>query len=376
MDLDKLMASMQKQAGAPPGGAPDARGFAEALAAAGVTDEQGGPGGGPALTPEMMGKAQQLWKFMDNLAETDPKAYKAFLAKQARNAGVIDAEALDAIAEGKPMPKRAPKAATFLVTTTESGASGPRPVVVALWRSRDDEKKVSMRNQPGVRAVPGVGDETQRLVYDLEVSGRAVEKALAEPEYRATLIEAAFRCAEYENNTMLDRATRKLFTNRDAAEPVQRAKQATSAATAAAASSSSAASALKPETLQQLATLGLQDGKPPGAGASKNAAPKKPVIEVVSEAPAPELEHTMEVEADAEGAPAQLVVRVSLPGTASAADADLEVGPRSVYVSAAAGTLTLALPHPVDESRVKAKLQKATSTLVLRLPVTLRPGVP
>ena len=53
-----------------------------------LLSQMGEDGGGGAGGESMKGHAERLWKFLDNLAESDPEEYQNFLKKQAEAAGV------------------------------------------------------------------------------------------------------------------------------------------------------------------------------------------------------------------------------------------------------------------------------------------------
>mmetsp|Transcript_24201 Transcript_24201/g.82656 ORF Transcript_24201/g.82656 Transcript_24201/m.82656 type:complete len:295 (+) Transcript_24201:322-1206(+) len=273
MDMSAMMAAMQAAAageggGGGGGGTPDPTALLRSM---GV---EGGDMSG------MMAQAQNLWKYMDELSASDPDGYKKFLAKQARNAGVKDTEAVEALAEGKPPPAKASKVATFLVTTTQ-GAS--EPACVLLYRSPSPDVKMKMRKgSPEVRAVPGVGDDLQRVVYDVEVSARVVDKAIAEPDYRKTVVEAAFRHVEDSHaGVQLSRAGRKLFTHNEEAAAPQRRADALAAAAAGTATlatlmTSSAAATSTPTSSSLTAAGPSPEGRRTASAAWTPTAPSTP----------------------------------------------------------------------------------------------------
>jgi hypothetical protein len=94
--------------------------------------------GAPGASPEEMKKlgksANQLWKFLDDLAVKDPAAYKDFLKKQAEEAGV-DMNRVEEEAAGPTIVLEA--------ALESSSTPGPRVAIVKIWGSKGEFKRHS-----------------------------------------------------------------------------------------------------------------------------------------------------------------------------------------------------------------------------------------
>jgi len=76
--------------------------------------------------------------------------------------------------------------------------------------------------------------------------------------------------------------------------------------------------------------------------------------------------------------PKELVVRIELPGVASAADVDLDITPRrlSLREEATGFELDLELPHAIDETHGSAKFDRSKQALTVVLPVVASDAAP
>lgn len=379
---------------------------------------------------ELKGHAQRLWKFMDNLHESNPDGYKDFLAKQAKNAGMPEpfadgsskegggasADPVAAAAAavgmgggmmGAPKPEAIEKA-TFLMPLTQTPKPGSKQTgdlgVVSIFRAKSGDAaadgallplpdaghpvKVRSRKAPYADKVPPPTDDAHGMplpplgaakasgladatVYEVEVHADAITKALDDLRFQAILLESAIMHVEREHVVVMDRKSRRVYTHRGDATP-------TMAAAAAAQAASAAGNNMSSSLLTELAgiTAAGKSGGGGGGGGGKfggkggggggGLGTGKPLIQEV----APEVpKHSVQVKRDpASGAPVEMEVTVELPSLKSIADADLQVTSRYVHLTPAPGAAEtcVALPVPIDEESVSAKFRKKEGRLVIR----------
>jgi len=94
-------------------------------------------GGGEEAKESLKGHAERLWKFLDNLAESDPEEYQNFLKKQAEAAGVgMTPKAGGAPSSGAAAAASAVRPAgehpAIVVLAQEEGGKAKPPATVAL----------------------------------------------------------------------------------------------------------------------------------------------------------------------------------------------------------------------------------------------------
>ena len=265
--------------------------------------------------------------------------------------------------------------ASTLVPVRAKRGAPPRGEKVAL-----PDPRVSFAPEDAAPATPlaalkaaGAPPPMDATVYDVEAHPDAVARALEDPQYQASLIEAATRLAEAQDGVEFVRdppGGRRCYARRG--EAPARVAAAAAAADARRVGLGEGMEGMSASLLTEIAGMGLGDkhkssfpspaGRSAGEGKTTTNAPR--LVEEIASS------RSVRVERDAAGAPVLVSVTMRLPQLASMKDANLEVGARFITLDPGLGEprAAVALPVAVDPDAARAKWTKKTRTLVVAAP--------
>jgi len=346
---------------------------------------KGGKGGAPMYgdegsTPDMAKQAENMWKYLDKLAE-NPEDYQKFMAGQ--------------MAEGKKMQdehkEQQMQDATAEVWRVAKTSGELGRTVVVLMRS---SQKVAAPSSMGDDRVPvWVGsaklgkDEAGNpvTVYDAvfhpEIQARAKGAEEAAKRFTRAVVALAIDSIAETHGVIIDGRGFKLVKKKDHAQlcalPFSWEQHGGGTYGQDEDPTPEKGVFESSPLLSELSTLGAGPtpprsqlaGETSDAAAKASSAPTKPLIQVVSETPSAVETPQYRLGSSAEDEEPATLLTVWLPGVTSVQDVDLEVGSTEACVSVEERyELILELPVPVDPDELSAKFDKCAQSLSLRLP--------
>lgn len=256
------------------------------------------------LSPELLGHADRLWKMLDNMAESDPEAYKKFIEDQAKAAGVSDLSK-------KPAAAAVPTLLMHCALVTPPNA---KRVLISLWRdttgalpaatvrgseqisaatSQWQEVDIRFRaRQPPFASSARDGVGMQVVELHCHPGVLALAAAGTPAVLRAVLAEAALRHVEHVHGLRLDRRTVSFQVAREALPEAElkAAEQLMAQAAVKQAADETLPNRMPSSLLSELSRIAVPApltapaaASPVAAPATKaSAGPKKPLIQELS----------------------------------------------------------------------------------------------
>ena len=377
---------------------------------------------------QMKGEADRMWRMLDEMSESDPEAYKKFIAGQMEQnkplTEQVKAHSLKSAGavEVKPVPG-------FVFVTGVSGEDRfKQPLFLNYVHSKDVDPPLF------VKGAPSLEQELHRTRVPLWLSKKLplpkgghfidvlvhtdnITRAASQPEYRLYLVELGIVAAEQEFKFVISRDVKPVgntYVGASASGPAPFIVRLAAADAAAAAASkagdaqlmqsiaSDKASSTSDITLEQLlaarrnGATGSSDSHTlrPAAAAPTATVSSRPLIQEISSTPAVATpSHSLKrLLGDSAGSKKSLVLEVMLPGVSSVrssraqlhrplashashacsfqmqtVELDVTSSGVSLYVPGKY-ELAVVLPEPVDADSVSAKFNKGSSSVTVTLP--------
>jgi hypothetical protein len=301
---------------------------------------------------QLKGEADRMWRMLDEMSESDPEAYKKFIAGQMeQNKDLTEKAKAHSIqsagaVEVKPVPGFA------FVTSVKGEGSLQKPLFLNFVHSKEVDPPVFVRDAPSLEQelhrtrVPLWLSKKLPLpkgghYIDVLVHSDNITRAASQPEYRMYLVELGIVAAEQEFKFLISRAVQPVgnpYVAASAAGPAPFIVRLAAADAAAKAADTNLLSSIAAEkkapasdiTLEQLlaarrggTSLGDDSGATGASAAPKghvaSASASRPLIQEISSTPvvaSPKYSLKRVLEQEAGGKKA-LVLEVLLPGVQS-----------------------------------------------------------
>jgi hypothetical protein len=305
---------------------------------------------------QLKGEADRMWRMLDEMSESDPEAYKKFIAGQMeQNKPLTEKVKAHSIQSAGAIEVK-PNPGFVFVTCVKGEDSLKKPLFINYVHSKEVDPPVFVRDAPSLEQelhrtrVPLWLSKKLPLpkgghFIDVLVHSDNITRAAAQPEYRMYLLELGIVAAEQEFKFLISRAVQPVgnpYVGASAAGPASFIVRLAAADAAAAAAAKAAdanlmssiasdkKSAASDITLEQLLAArrgGGSAAEEPGAMQAHVAPPApaaaaplaRPLIQEISSSPAVAApKHTLKrVLGGESGAKKTLVLEVLLPGVAS-----------------------------------------------------------
>jgi hypothetical protein len=308
---------------------------------------------------QLKGEADRMWRMLDEMSESDPEAYKKFIAGQMEQnkplTEKVKAHSIQSAGaiEVKPVPGFA------FVTSVKGEGSLQKPLFLNYVHSKEVDPPLFVRDEPSLEQelhrtrVPLWLSKKLPLpkgghFIDILVHSDNISRAASQPEYRMYLVELGIVAAEQEFKFLISRSVLPVgnsYVGASAAGPAPFIVRLAAADAAAKAADTNLLSSIASEkkspasdiTLEQLLAARRGGGAGDGAASTgdygaaaasvKSPSTGRPLIQEISSTPVVATpKHSLKRVLDGEqGGKKTFVLEISLPGVQSVSDSSLHV---------------------------------------------------